>query len=402
MRGSRTLEESGPRRERGSRTSERIRTRTWVLGSLVLPVAIAACGGPNRGAAYDRAYARAARAEGAGRLDEALGEYDRAAALAMRARDQQLARWAAVDVLVRAGRLADAVMRLDAMASASGEYQADAAYRACVLRIEHGDAARGWQAMEQIPRRFPSHGVSHVAVRRLVAHADEQGTRTGLDELAALERDAGTTELGELLAFLSAEHREALGEDVAARDAYLRIADRWPYPGGAFFDDVLWHASLLDEKLGRAQAAADDLERLVAQRETTSIMGSYERAKYVPAMLRLGELYAGALHDRAKARETYHHLYTEYTKSTRRDAALWREAALWRQDGDLKTACDRLGVLVREFPDSRYVPCAIGVCRDLRRPERSVAPKECREYLERREGPARSKRADPNENEGAP
>jgi hypothetical protein len=355
-----------------------------LAGKLAVVVAVGACGGPNRGLAFDRAYAQGERAESAGRLAEALDEYDRAASAALRARDRQLAQWSSVDTLVRWGRVADAVMRLDAMAQAKGEYQAEAAYRACLLRIEHGDAGRGWQELEQIPRRFASHGVAHVAVRRLVAHADEQGTRAGLSELAALERDAGATELGELIAFLSAEHREALGEEADARDAFVRIADRWPYPQGAFFDDALWHASLLDEKLGRVQHAAEDLERLVAERETTSIMGSYERAKYVPAMLRLGELYAGALHDHAKARATYHRLYTDFEHSTRRDAGLWREANLWREDGDAKTACDRLRTLVREFPDSRYVPCAVPQCPGLARPTTSRAPKECPEYIERR------------------
>jgi hypothetical protein len=237
--------------------------------------------------------------------------------------------------------------------------------------------------MEQVPRRFPAHGVSHVAVRRLVARADEQGSSAALDELHALERDLGKTELAPLVAFLSAEHLETLGDDEAARDAYLRIADRWPYPQGAFFDDALWHASALDEKLGRVPAAIADLERLVAVRETTSIMGSYEKARYVPSMLRIGELYDAKLHDRARARETYHRLYTDYAHSTKRDEALWREAALWREDGDARTACDRLGTLVREFPDSRYVPCATASCAGLERPRASNSPQVCHAYITR-------------------
>jgi hypothetical protein len=250
--------------------------------------------------------------------------------------------------------------------------------------------------MEQVPRRFPAHGVGHVAVRRLVMHADEQGQRAALAELSALERDLGKTELVELVAFLSAQHLEALGDDTAARDAYLRIAGRWPYPYGAFFDDALWRASVLDEKLGRAQAAADDLERLVVERETTSIVGSYERARYVPSMLRLGELYAGPLHDRAKARDAYHRLYAQYLHSTKRDAALWHEAVLWREDGDAKTACDRLSTLVHEFPDSRYVPCATSQCQGLERPAKSGAPKECRDYIkEGRTGVTEPEKAEP-------
>ncbi len=355
--------------------------RRWVVAALWL----AACA-PSYGSAYDKTYAAAERAESAGRLAEALQAYDHAAAVAKRRGDADQARWAAADVLVREDRVGDAVARLDAMAlDPTSDRQAEAAYRAADLRIGHGDADRGWRDMESIVRRFPTHGVAHAAIRRLVAHADQSagGAKAGLDELAALERDVGRTELAELLAFLSAEHQQTLGDDQSARDAYVRIADRWPYPYGAFFDDALWRASLLDEKLGHDQAAADDLERMVAERETTTLVGSYERKHYVPAMIRLGELYRDRLHDHAKARATFHRLYTDFVHSSRRDDALWLEASVWKEDGDASTACSRLATLVHDFPDSRYVPCVTEQCPTVERPRESGAPKTCRAYIER-------------------
>jgi len=220
-------------------------------------------------------------------------------------------------------------------------------------------------------------------MRKLAQHADERGPRAGLDVLRSLEREFDTTELAPLVAFLTAQHLEAVGDDVEARAAYGRIADRWPYPFGAFFDDSLWYASLLDEKAGHPEAAIDDLERLLRERETTFIVGSYERARYVPALMRVGELYRDRLHDRAKARAAFHRLYAEFQHSTMRDDALWQEAALWRLDGDARTACDRLATLVKAFPDSRYVPCVVEQCSEVRRPPGSVAPTECRGYLTR-------------------
>ncbi len=339
---------------------------------------------PSRGAAYDRAFAQGARAESAGRLDDAVREYDLAAGVATRARDRDQARWDAVDSLVRAHRIPEALSRLDRIAGeASSEHAAQAAYRAASLRVDGDDPARGWREMELVPRRFPAHGAAHVAVRRLVEHADEGGPRAGSDELSALDRDLASTELAPLIAYLSAEHVEELGDPVAARDAYLRIADRWPYPFGGFFDDALWRASLLDERLGQYARAVNDLERMVAARETTSLIGTYERPKYVPAMLRIGVLWRDRLHDHARAREAFHRLYADFTHSTARDDALWLEAALWREEGDARTACDRLARLVREFPDSRYVPCATAQCSDLARSKESSAPKECHPYLTR-------------------
>jgi tetratricopeptide (TPR) repeat protein len=365
--------------------SARAPRRRWLLRRAAFgafaALAAAACA-PAHGAAYESALGQAARDEGAGRFATAARGYDTAATRATRARDADQARWDAAIVTARSGDIAAAARRFEAIAAdPSSEHVAEAAYRLAGLRIDSGDADQGWRDMEQIPRRFPAHGVAHAAVRRLVQHADEQGVRAGLDELRALDRDLGTTELVELIAFSTAEHLEPLGDDRAARAAFVGIADRWPYPFGAFFDHALWNASLLDEKLGLYQVAIDDLERMLRQRETTSLVGSYERQKYVPAILRIGTLYRDRLHDRARAREAFHRLYAEFAHSTLRDQALWLEASLWHDDGDVDQTCSRLGTLVREFPDSRYVPCAVKQCPALERARNSAAPAECHDYI---------------------
>jgi tetratricopeptide (TPR) repeat protein len=349
----------------------------------IVALGLAACA-PARGAAYESAFAEALRAEGAGRFAEAMTKYDVAARVATRSRDRDQARWDAAEMDVRAASYADALTRLDGIAAdAASEHQAEAAYHSAQLRIEHGEPESGWRSMEQVPRRFASHGVANVAIRRLVAHADEQGPRAGLAEIQSLDRDLEATDLAQLLSFLEAGHLEQIGDDPGARGAYERIADRWPYPFGGFFDDALWQASLLDEKAGRYEGAIADLERMVKERETTTIMGTYERPKYVPAMLRIGVLYRDRLHDHAKARSAFHRLYTDFANSAARDDALWLEASLWREDGDAVTACRRLSNLVHEFPDSRYVPCATEDCAGLERPAKSAAPRECHPYIRR-------------------
>jgi tetratricopeptide (TPR) repeat protein len=347
-----------------------------------------ACTPPVRGDEYEAAIAAASRDEGAGRFAAAVAEYERAEAVGLINRDRDHARWAAAEITARSGDVAGAARRLEVIAADdSDEHQAEAAYRLVRLRIDSGDDERGWRDLEDIPRRFPTHGVAHVALRRLVEHADEKGPQAGLDELRSLDRDLETGELAPMVAYLEAEHLEALGDEKGAREAYGAIADRWPYPFGAFFDDSLWHASLLDEKLGHDQAAADDLQRLLDQRETTSIMGTYERPRYVPAIVRLGELYRDRLHDHPRARDAFHRLYADFAHSVERPKGLWLEADLWREDGDAGKACERLATLVGAFPDSRYVPCAVERCPGLKRPAKSGAPRECHEYITRKERP---------------
>jgi hypothetical protein len=45
--------------------------------------------------------------------------------------------------------------------------------------------------------------------------------------------------------------------------------------------------------------------------------------------------------------------------------------------------CDRLSTLASDFPDSRYVPCAMERCPGIKRPSKSKAPATCHGYLTR-------------------
>jgi tetratricopeptide (TPR) repeat protein len=361
-----------------------------LLRAAALAAAAEGCAhsGSVRGDAFNSAFASAERAEGAGRWAEAAAAYDQAAEASRRRRDRGQAQWDAAMMVVRVGPIAEALARLDAIAAEAGEHAPEAAYRAALLRIDHGDAATGWTQLRQVAIRYPSRGVALLAVQHVVQHARETGgSRGALHELHALEALVGASDLGELLAYLSAREMEEGGDSGRALAAYRRVADRWPYPFGAFFDDTLWHASLLDEKLGRIRDAIADLERMVKERETTFLVGTYERSRYVPAMLRIGTLWQ-SLHEPAHARAAYHRLYTEFRNSTSRDDALWLEAASWRQEGNVNRACDLLSTLVREFQDSRYVPCAVAQCSALVRPGGSAAPSECHAYIERAPAPA--------------
>jgi tetratricopeptide (TPR) repeat protein len=177
-----------------------------------------------------------------------------------------------------------------------------------------------------------------------------------------------------------AKRLEALGRTEAARDTYLEVAKKWPYPFGGFNDDALFRAALMEETLGRPNEALVHLEKLLSQREVASFMGSYERPRYLSAILKIAEIYEKT-GQRAKARAALHRIYTDFTTSVQRDDALWREAALWRKDGDASTACDRLSTLASDFPDSRYVPCAMQQCPSVKRSAKSKAPSTCHAYL---------------------
>ena len=356
--------------------------RALAIVAMLVAMLVAACA-PNRGDAYQRSLAEARRAHHAGRFAEAADRFEAAAKSAKLPRDAVYMRYEAALTRARAGDVARAAQELRAIAAEKppNAYSAQAAFKAAQLAID-SDPARGYAELATVPIAFPDSGVAQVAVVRLARWDDEHGgPERAIARLEALAPKVKGKNVEPTVLYERAKRLAALGRTEEARDAFLAIASRWPYPFGAYFDDALFRASEAEEKLGRVPAAIGHLERLLSHRETSGFMGSYERPRYVPALLRIAELYEHKLGDRAKAREALHRLYRDFETSTLRDDALWREAELWRKDGDTASMCDRLATLASDFPDSRYVPCAIDRCPSITRRAKSKAPKTCRGYL---------------------
>ncbi len=349
--------------------------------AVVVLAVLAGCA-PKRGDDYVRSVAEARRAYAAGRYAEAAQGYTNAAAAAKVPRDAVFARYEAALAKIKAGEVEVGVAELRALARAEPRtpYSAPAAFEVAKL-TRAADEERGLREMEDVALRYPEDGVARVALLHVLRAEDaSRGPAATLAHLEALAPKVEGSPLAETVASERAKRLSELGRTAAARDAFRDVAKRWPYPKGAYFDDALFRASEEEEKLGRYAEAIAVLEELLSYRETSEMIGSYQRPRYTPALLRIADLYEKKLHDRAKAREALHRLYADFKTSTFRDDALWREATLFREDGDAASACDRLSLLTRDFPDSRYVPCAVEQCR-VTRPSKSKAPATCRDYL---------------------
>jgi tetratricopeptide (TPR) repeat protein len=355
------------------------------LGLLAAAAMLAAgCGTPDRGEGYVRAFAEAQRAESAGRLAEAAARYDAAADAAKITRDRDYARHLAALMLEHAGDRSAARERFEALGAASPrtDESASATYEAGWMSIQHGDEAAGWHELEGVVRRFPNDGVARPALHHLLAHTDEtRGVAQSLALLRSLQDAVGNTERGEEIAYEIAVRQARVGETPAARDALIAVAERWPYPHGALFDNALFRASELDEQLGRYPEAIADLQKLLSVRESSWFTGSYERPLFDVGQMRIADLYADRMHDDARAEAELHKLYESFKTSLLRDRALWKEALLLERDGDHAKRCERLATLVQDFPDSRYVPCATALCPGVTRPKTSHAPLACHRYL---------------------
>jgi TolA-binding protein len=357
----------------------------WVLGALgVLLVGTPACGGKQVDAAWPQAFSEAERAQTAGRFAEAAERYDAAAKRAPNARERAHAEWLAGKMMASAGDVRGASARFEQIANAapSGEHAPRALYDLGSLRIDNGNEA-GWNDLERVAVTWPKEGIANRALQRVCAHKDQTDKRGTVAWLASIAPKVANTELEESVEYQQAVRLHALGDLDAAHAKFMSIVERFPYPHGRTWDDSLFHASEIDEAKHDYTEAIAHLEAMLKEREVASLMGSYQRPRFTPALLRIATLYRDRLHDNEHARKAFHRLYADFTTSTMRDDALWQEARLWKADGDASEACSRLSTLVSDFPDSRYVPCAIAQCTGVTRPGKSKAPKTCHPYLER-------------------
>lgn len=322
--------------------------------------------------AGDRAYS-------SGRYEEAAAAYASAKTAADRPRDVAEALYLEASSFqrMRAYDRARPVYQRLVAEQPQSNFARRAAFDLADLEIDAGNVDQGYEQYRTLVTSQPNDGLARRALDRYASHLAENGGDPIAwlrSTLPAIEK----TELDETARYALAGYLEKASDDAGARDAYLDCATRHPYPKGALFDDSLWHAARLDEKLGHPELAIEHLKRMLAAREVSTMTGSYERPRFSPAQFRIAILYRDALRDRAAARREFHRLYAEHTTSILRDDALWEEAKLAKDQGSTADACALTATLSKDFPTSRYAPCAQALC-----PSAAASDKRCHGYLVR-------------------
>jgi len=314
----------------------------------------------------DPRFAREAEAASAlyvsGRYRDAADRWLVAARRASSPVDRDEARYRAALSFVHAGDTARADALLAELGAGRGERAARASFDRARLTAR-SDPERGDTLRLAAVRKHPSSGLAAEAAREHLAFVEErQGAGPAVAACRALHAELGTTELAEALSYECARRTEAAGDLPRARDAYLATAAQHPYPEGAYWDDALTGAARCEERLGRPARAVELLERLLAERERSVAVGSYERSRYAQARFHIAELYRDALGDPARARREFRRVFDEHQTSLLRDDALFNEASLAQREGDAKAACEAVRLLQHDLPDSRYVGCGPLLC----------------------------------------
>ncbi|HEY4158537.1 MAG TPA: tetratricopeptide repeat protein [Polyangiaceae bacterium] len=340
---------------------------------------VAACA-PTLPAPYVHARDGAERAYSSGDYARAAELWLEAARTARPGRDHDEADYRAAASFERAEDLAHARALYQELARGHSERAPRASFDLAELEIKTGDAERGYAALEAAVHAYPSSGVAGTALNRYLSRVSEQGGPSAvLAYVAQAEPSLDKSERAEQLLYARARALDELTQSEQALAAYLAVAARFPYPYGAYWDDALFRGAADAELLGRPEQAISLLTRMLAERETSRLSGSYERPRYAEAAFHVAEIYRDRLHDAAAAKRAFARVFDDFPTSTLRDDALWNLALLAHAQGDGADSCASLARLVRELPDSRYAPCAKQLCPTLT----AMPGRECHAYIER-------------------
>jgi hypothetical protein len=350
----------------------------------LLWIALLACGSA-RPAVYARETEQAERARRRGEHLAEAQHYERAAEAATKPRDAEEARYRAAGAYARGGEpeRAAGIYRKLAAQGPDNERRARADFALAELELDAGREPEGQRLLAAAIRRHPSSGLAARGLRAHVAYLREQGGSDAvLAYLASEQRALAGSELGEALEYQRARELDNAGRSAEARDAYLACAGHFPYPGGAYWDDALYRAAEKELALARPRYAIAHLQRMLAEQEGASIVGSYQRGRYAEAQLLIAHIHRDSLHDPAGARRELRKVWLNHPTSRLVDDALFQEALLAHQSGDAAGACTPLEIIVTKLADSRYAPCAPRLCDRLSTPP----GRECHDYIEREAG----------------
>lgn len=306
---------------------------------------------------YDRKLAEASRHARAGRYEQASESYAEASRLATRRVDQDEARYRQARTLMRAMRFEEAVAILDKIGDRqpTSRRTSRAVYDAARVRyeyLEQYDQAR--EGFERVIRDYPDDGLAHRAIYFLLLDLKRQGREE--ESIAFLEKlyeASGTTTLGDDILMEQAKLYEQRGDKLNEKRTLAKLVRNHPYPSGHLWDEALLRLADLLVEEGEIEAAIAALERIVAEHETTTIIGSYTRTAMPVALYRIGLLYRDEARDLDRAEQAFERFPRLFPDSTLADDVLYERGAMWLDAGDADRGCRHLRTLLDEYPVGR-------------------------------------------------
>jgi tetratricopeptide (TPR) repeat protein len=194
---------------------------------------------------------------------------------------------------------------------------------------------------------FPSEGLTLSLVKQLAqSYVDNGDISAGIQELSSLEIKLQKSEVDDSLLYEIARlHKES--KDAAAETKTLTvIVSRYNRWNSQVWDDAVWRLAAICREENLTADEIKWLEKLLHERESSRLIGSYNSPNLDDAMLRLGDIYLSE-----KRYDDAYRVFIElskFTTSRMDDDGLMGAARTEIERGNLKNACKLLADAVRK------------------------------------------------------
>jgi tetratricopeptide (TPR) repeat protein len=307
--------------------------------------------------------ARAETHERSGRDEQALASYEAAVLSCGRERDPErrrkwcvaamLGRAAALERLGRRPQAVEAYLVIPTAGLQAPEAEAQALVSAARLRFEQGDERGAYALTWRVLGEYPDTSYADEALRRVVRDGRARDPKELARVLWGLYRRLGQTAVGDNLLAVLAElgERELARPDEAQRSWDLLVE---AHPKSPLWDDAVWHAARLAAAAGDFAGAERRWRLLLARRESSFLVGSYNSVWMDDAQLALGVALRDRLDRPRDAAAELERLPQHFPDSVLLDDALYELAVTRVALGENERACRILTDLARRHPDSKY------------------------------------------------
>jgi tetratricopeptide (TPR) repeat protein len=263
----------------------------------------------------------------------------------------------------RAGKLDAAAKGYGALCEAEPDFTRACYDRARVLF----DAGRTGEARAEAVRFAIDHhedALAPVVVKRLSAsYADAGEADAGVAALEDLASRTAGTDVWDSAVFEVARLHRNRGDAEKEASTLAKIVDRGRW-GGQLWPDAIWRLIELASARGDRGEEKRLLEKLIAARDESHLIASYDTKFHAEAYLRLGRL----LLDEGKLDPAYATFMklAEWESSRERDDGYYWAAVVRMRQGRVADACALLRVVFAKMPWSNSTDDAAGLMREAK------------------------------------
>lgn len=332
---------------------------------LAVALTLAACGSDPAVTHWSAAWEAAGQQVDSGDAQAGLQTLERLEREAPTAADQTLARMDQARAYEKLGRPAVAF----AMYAAEGDRavrrldRARARHEQARLAESVGDGAGAVPLYRRIVMTYPDLMPGLRAVQRLQSLAEHGPAGSLVDHLrwshdaySALE---GTTLGDNLLAYAGHTAYRAWVADGApsmaavAETLYLELAKRHFLAG--LWEESVWELSWLYHRQGRVEEERRAVERILATRERSYLLGSYDTPYHWLGELRLARMQMVERGEPEAAARAYDRFLEHYPRSRWRDDVRFWQGCAWLRAGKTDEAERSFAQIAEEYDESKYL-----------------------------------------------